>query len=57
MRTLSLSVDRFQLARAFVISRGAKTEAVQFACNTAQLQDLVAKLKDAAKSLENAAAS
>ena len=28
MRTLSLSVDRFQLARAFVISRGAKTEAV-----------------------------
>ena len=28
MRTLSLSVDRFPLARAFVISRGAKTEAV-----------------------------
>ncbi|MBK9081759.1 MAG: dipeptide epimerase [Rhizobiales bacterium] len=28
MRTLSISVDRFPLARAFVISRGAKTEAV-----------------------------
>ena len=28
MRTLTLSIDRFPLARAFVISRGAKTEAV-----------------------------
>ena len=28
MRTLTLSIDRFPLARAFVISRGSKTEAV-----------------------------
>ncbi len=36
MRTLTLSVDRFPLARAFVIARGAKSEAVVVVATIAQ---------------------
>lgn len=38
------------------VDNGPRRESVQLACSTAQLQDLVAKLKDAAKSMEHAAA-